>query len=260
MQTVTSTDGTTIAFDQLGAGTPLVLVAGASCDRATDTAIAEALATHFTVLNYDRRGRGDSTDTPPYAVDREIEDLEVLIASAGGSATLAGLSSGGALAAHAAASGLSVSHLVMWEPPFRLDADGQRASKEYAAQLNALLAQNRRGDALALFMSMVGLPDEVIAKVRQSPYWALGEAMAPTLAYDAAVMGDGAVPRGAVRRHPVPHARARGRGEPGLVPRVGAGRCSRHPRSVPRRAARADPGRRSRCACLRGQSLRRRLG
>ncbi len=194
MQTVTSADGTTIAFDQLGAGTPLVLVAGASCDRAVDSAIAEALAQHFTVLNYDRRGRGDSTDTLPYSVDREIEDLEVLIAAAGGSATLVGLSSGGALAAHAAASGLPVSGLVMWETPFRLDAEGQLASKEYTATLTDLLAEDRRGDALALFMGMVGLPAEMIDGMRQSPYWPIGERMAPTLAYDAAVMGDGAVP------------------------------------------------------------------
>jgi pimeloyl-ACP methyl ester carboxylesterase len=194
METVTSADGTTIAFDQLGAGTPLVLVSGASCDRAVDAAIAEALAQHFTVLNYDRRGRGDSTDTPPYAVEREIEDIEVLLAAAGGSATLVGLSSGGALAAHAAASRLPVGHLVMWEPPFRLDQEGQRAATDYNATLTALLAEDRRGDALELFMRMVGVPDEMIAGMRQSPYWLLGEALAPTLAYDAAVMGDGSVP------------------------------------------------------------------
>jgi pimeloyl-ACP methyl ester carboxylesterase len=194
MEKVTSTDRTTIAFDQLGAGTPLVLVAGASCDRAVDTAIAAALAEHFTVLNYDRRGRGDSTDTLPYAVDREIDDLAVLLAAAGGSATLVGLSSGGALAAHAAASGLPVSHLVMWEPPFRLDPEGQLASKEYTRTLTELLADDRRGDALALFMGMVGLPAEMIDGMRHSPYWPVGERLAPTLAYDAAVMGEGAVP------------------------------------------------------------------
>ncbi|MDQ4053465.1 MAG: alpha/beta fold hydrolase [Actinomycetota bacterium] len=194
METVTSADGTTIAFDQLGSGSPLVLVAGASCDRAVDTAIAEALAEQFTVLNYDRRGRGDSTDTPPYAVEREIEDLEVLLAAAGGTAALVGLSSGAALSAHATASGLTVSDLVMWEPPFRLDVEGQRQTKDYNEQLTGLLADGRRGDALALFMGMVGLPPEVIAGMRQSPYWSTGEAMAPTLAYDAAVMGDGSVP------------------------------------------------------------------
>lgn len=194
METVTSADGTRIAFDQLGSGSPLILVAGASCDRAVDGPLAEELGRHFMVLNYDRRGRGDSTDTLPYAVEREVEDLGVLLDAAGGTAIVVGLSSGAALAAHAAASGLPISHLVMWEPPFRLDPEGQRAAKEYAAQLNALLADVRRGDALELFMRTVGLPEEVIAGMRQSPNWSAGEAIAPTLAYDAAVMRDGALP------------------------------------------------------------------
>lgn len=194
METVTSADGTTIAFDQIGNGTPLVLVAGASCDRRVDAAIAQGLAEHFTVLNYDRRGRGDSTDTAPYAVEREVEDLEVLLAAAGGTAVVVGLSSGGGLAAHAAASGLPISHLVMWEPPYRTDAEGQRAAREYTERLTALLAEGRRGDAVELFMGMVGLPPEMIAGMRHSPYWATGEALAPTLAYDAAVMGDGGIP------------------------------------------------------------------
>ena len=194
METVTSADATTIAFDQIGSGTPLVLVAGAACDRAVDGPIAAGLASHFTVVNYDRRGRGDSTDTPPYAVEREIEDLEILLAAAGGSAVVVGLSSGGALAAHAAAAGLPISHLVLWEPPFRLDPDAQRAAREYGEQTRALLADGRRGDALELFMTMVGMPAEAIAGMRHSPYWAQGEKLAPTLAYDAAVMGDGSVP------------------------------------------------------------------
>ncbi len=194
METVTSADGTTIAFDQLGSGSALIVVSGASCDRVIDGAIAEELARHFTVLNYDRRGRGDSTDTTPYAVEREIEDVAVLLAAAGGSATVVGLSSGGALAAHAAASGLPISDLVLWEPPFRLDAEGQRQSRDYNATLAALLAEGRRGDAVALFMGMVGLPPEMIDGMRQSPYWSTGEALAPTLAYDAAVMGDGSIP------------------------------------------------------------------
>jgi pimeloyl-ACP methyl ester carboxylesterase len=204
METVTSADGTSIAFDQLGSGPPLVLVAGASCDRAVDAGLAEGLAAHFTVLNYDRRGRGDSADTPPYAVEREIEDLDVLLAAAGGSAVVVGLSSGGALAALAAARGLPIAHLVMWEPPYRLDAAGRAAARAYRDELAALLAADRRGDALALFMGMVGLPDEMIAGMRRSPYQALGEGLAPTLAYDAAVMGDGSIPADAFARIAVP--------------------------------------------------------
>ena len=194
MENVQSSDGTVIAFDQLGAGPPLVLVAGASCDRSIDAPLATALAEHFTVLNYDRRGRGDSTDTLPFAVEREIEDIEALLAAAGGSAVVVGLSSGGALAAHAAASRLPISALVMWEPPYRLDLDGQRKAKEYTVRLDALLAEGRRGDAVELFMRQVGLPDEAITGARQSPYWALGEGLAQTLAYDNAAMGDASIP------------------------------------------------------------------
>jgi len=194
METVTSPDGTTIAFDQLGSGPPLVLVAGAACDRGQDAPIADALARSFTVINYDRRGRGDSSDTAPYAVEREIEDLAVLLDAAGGTATVLGLSSGGALAVLAAAAGLPISRLVLWEVPYRLDAEAQRAVKDYNDGLEALLAEGRRGDALALFMGMVGLPEEAIAGARRSPYWSTGEALAPTLAHDAAVMGDGSLP------------------------------------------------------------------
>ena len=194
METVTSADGTTIAFDQLGAGTPLVLVSGAACDRAVDARLATALAAHFTVLNYDRRGRGDSTDTPPYAVQRELEDLEILLAAAGDAAVVVGLSSGAVLAGLGAAAGLPIRHLVMWEPPFRLDAGSRRAALEFAERTRELLAEGRPGDTLELFMTMVGLPPEAIAGARQSPYWALGERLAPTIAYDNEVVGDGGVP------------------------------------------------------------------
>jgi pimeloyl-ACP methyl ester carboxylesterase len=214
METVTSADGTTIAFDQIGAGPPLVLVAGASCDRAVDARIAAGLGAHFTVLNYDRRGRGDSTDTPPYAVEREIEDLEILLAAAGGSAVVVGLSSGAVLAAHAAAAGLRFGHLVMWEPPFRLDPAAQQAAREYAERTRALLAEGRRGDALELFMTVVGLPAGAIAGMRQSPYWAQGERLAPTLAYDAAVMGDGSIPRERFAAITAPTAVLTGGGSP----------------------------------------------
>ena len=194
METVTSADGTVIAFDQIGAGPPLVLVSGAACDRAVDRPLADGLAASFTVLNYDRRGRGDSTDTPPWRIEREIEDIEILLAAAGGSAVLVGLSSGAALAAHAAAAGLPVGHLVLWEPPFRLDAAGRQAARGYNARLGELLGEGRRGDAMQLFLETVGVPAAAIAGMRQSPYWARSEALAPTLAFDAAVLGDGGVP------------------------------------------------------------------
>lgn len=204
MERVQSKDGTVIAFDQLGEGAPLVLVAGASVDRSIDAPIADALARHFTVLNYDRRGRGDSDDTLPYAVEREIEDLDVLLDAAGGSATVVGLSSGAALAAEAAAAGLPIDALVMWEPPFSVDPEGLRQAKEYSDDLTALLAADRRGDALARFMRRVGVPEEMIAGMRQSPYWQQGESLAPTLAYDDAVMGDSTIPADRFGRIAVP--------------------------------------------------------
>ena len=204
MEKVTSADGTTIAFDQLGAGPPLILVSGASVDRSIDAALATALAAHFTVLNYDRRGRGDSTDTLPFALEREVEDLDVLLAAAGGSATVVGLSSGAALAAEAALRGLPIDTLVMWEPPFSVDADGQRRFEEYADRLRAALADGRKADALAHFMRFVGLPDDMIDGMRQSPYWELGERLAPTLAYDAAALGDSTVPTARYARIDVP--------------------------------------------------------
>lgn len=194
MEKIQSRDGTVIAYDQIGEGPPIILVGGASCDRAVGIPIAEALAQHFTVLNYDRRGRGDSGDTPPYAVAREIEDIGALLAAAGGSASSLGLSSGAALAALAAASGLPIRALVMWEPPYSTDDETRRRAAEYAEHLGGLLADGRRDDALELFMQLVGTPEEMIAGIRRSPYWQVGVGSAHTLAYDAAIMGDGTIP------------------------------------------------------------------
>ncbi len=191
---IESKDGTVIAFDQIGEGRPIVLVAGASCDRAIDTPIAEALARNFTVLNYDRRGRGDSGDTPPYSVAREVDDIRALLEAAGGSATVLGLSSGAVLAAEAAARGLPIDRLIMWEPPFSIDPDGPRRAAEYSDRLTELLDADRRDDALVHFMKQVGVPDEMITGIRQSPYWQVGLNLAHTLAYDAAIMGDGTIP------------------------------------------------------------------
>jgi len=118
METVTSKDGTTIAFDRMGQGPPVVLVCGGSVDRMANAGVAQHLAADFTVLNYDRRGRGDSGDTLPYAIEREVEDIEAVIDAAGGSACLWGSSSGAVLALIAAESGVPVTKLALWEPPF----------------------------------------------------------------------------------------------------------------------------------------------
>jgi pimeloyl-ACP methyl ester carboxylesterase len=198
-RTVTSADGTPIAFERLGDGPPLIVVGGATCDRARMRDVSERFARDRAVLNYDRRGRGDSGDTQPYAVEREVEDIATLIEEAGGSASLYGHSSGAGLALHAAAHGLPVDALVLHEPPYSPDREeDRREARRYGEQLRALLADGRRGDAVELFFTIVGIPEEVIGEMRRGPGWAFLEALAPTLAYDSEVMGDvatgGAVP------------------------------------------------------------------
>jgi len=200
MDTVQSADGTRIAFDQVGQGPALILVSGATQYRAIDRGLAQLaalLAPRFAVIHHDRRGRGDSGDTQPFAVEREIEDIESLIDRAGGSAFLYGISSGAALAMEAArALGSKVTKLAMYEAPYNDDADARRAAATYKRELTSLLAADRRGDAMALFFTLVGMPAEQVPAMRQSPIWPAFEAVAPTLAYDAAVLGDDAsVPR-----------------------------------------------------------------
>ena len=189
---VSSLDGTTIAFDRLGEGPPVVLVCGAMCDRALMRPIAEELAKGFTVFNYDRRGRGDSRDTTPYAVQREIEDIGALVAEAGGTASVYGHSSGAGLVLHAAAAGLPIARIALHDPPYALDGDeeARRGAREYGETLKATLSEGRRGDAVELFMTMVGMPREMIEGMRRTPTWAELKALAPTLAYDSEVMGD----------------------------------------------------------------------
>jgi pimeloyl-ACP methyl ester carboxylesterase len=198
MRSVTSKDGTTIAFDQSGKGPALILVGGMFEQRAMDSETAKLaafplLAQHFTVIHYDRRGRGDSSDTLPFAVEREIEDIEALIDEAGGSAFLFGISSGAALAFEAAlALGGKVKTLAMYEPPYNDDADARRAWKEFRQQLLELLAEGRRGDAVGSFMMLLGMPAEHLEGMRQYPMWPMWEAIAPTMAYDAAALGEDA--------------------------------------------------------------------
>jgi pimeloyl-ACP methyl ester carboxylesterase len=192
--TVRSGDGTTIVFDRLGDGKPVILVSGASTSRSIHAQLTELLSGDFTVFNYDRRGRGDSGDTPPYAIQREIEDLDAVITEAGGTAAVFGNSSGAVLALHAAAAGLPVTKLALWEPPFMVDPDAPRRQREYAGELTKLLDAGRRGDAMELFMKTIGLPEAMIAGMRNSPMWPEMDAIAPTLAYDAAIMGDSTVP------------------------------------------------------------------
>jgi pimeloyl-ACP methyl ester carboxylesterase len=194
VETVTSKDGTIIAFDRIGDGSPVVLVSGGSVDRMANAPLAEVLAQRFTVFNYDRRGRGPSGDTPPYAVEREVEDIAAVVGAAGGSAFLYGTSSGAALALEAAASALPITKLALWEPPYILD-EKFRPPKDQVEQYETMVAEGRRGDAVEYFMSkVVGMPAEFVAQARAAPWWKATEDIAHTLAYDARIMGDYSLP------------------------------------------------------------------
>ena len=194
MNTLTSRDGTTIAYDQQGEGPALILVDGALTVHSSGSGaeLAKLLAPHFTVYGFDRRGRGESGDTLPYAVDREIDDIEALVDRADGPAFLYGHSSGGPLAMRAAIRlGRKVSKIAMYEPPYNNDPDAQESWSQYLRQLGEALAEGRRGDAVALFMRFVGMPAEQVARLRRTPFWPGMEAVAPTLAYDhAAILGE----------------------------------------------------------------------
>ncbi len=190
MNQVTSKDGTTIAFDRLGDGPPVVLVCGGSVDRMSNVGLAQQLAADFTVYNYDRRGRGDSGDTQPYAIEREVEDIEAVIKEAGGSADLWGSSSGAVLGLIAAESGAPVRKLALWEPPI-VPEGVPGPPEDQVEQYDRMIAEGRRGDAVEYFMSkVVGMPAEFVAGARTQPFWAATEALAHTLAYDARIMRD----------------------------------------------------------------------
>ena len=198
---VTSVDGTRIAFDRFGQGPPVVVVGGLLCDRERTQELAEQLAQHLSVINYDRRGRGESGDTAPYSVEREVEDLAALIAEAGGAASVYGHSSGAGLALAAAASGLPVTRLVLHEPPYGSDdEESQRAARELAESVRAAVAADRRVEAIRLFMQEAGMPPEMVEGMASDPKML---ALAPTMPYDHDVMGDfsrgGTVPEHLVR-------------------------------------------------------------
>jgi pimeloyl-ACP methyl ester carboxylesterase len=202
---VTSKDGTTIAFDRLGAGPPVILVCGGSVDRMSNAPLAALLAQHFSVFNYDRRGRGDSGDSAPYAVAREVEDLDAVITAAGGEACVYGTSSGGVLALEAARTlSTKITKLALWEPPF-IPEGYPRPPADTARTYTELVAAGRRGDAVEFFMAkVVGLPAEFVAYARTQPFWQAQEAIAHTLAYDATIMGDYSLPTERVATVTVP--------------------------------------------------------
>jgi pimeloyl-ACP methyl ester carboxylesterase len=197
MSHVTSKDGTRIAYERLGSGPPVILVDGAMCSRSFGPScnIAELLQQHFTVYVYDRRGRGDSGDTQPYAKAREVEDIEALIAAAGGSAFAVGVSSGAALALEAAASGAGITKLAVYEPPFMVD-DRRHALLDHEGNLRTMIAAGQRGAAVKYFMrDMVNIPAFVVVMMQvMRGMWRKMQAVAHTLPYDAAIMGDWQIP------------------------------------------------------------------
>ena len=203
---VTSRDGTSIAFERMGRGAPLILVVGAFNDRSTGVPLASALGTDFAVYTYDRRGRGDSGDSgdsgdgATYAVAREIDDLGALIAEAGGEAAVFGYSSGAVLALEAASAGLPISALVLYDLPLMTEDRGPRWSVDHGSRLRELVGSGRRGDAVEYFQSMiVGIPDDVVAQMRHAPFRPALEAIAHTLVYEAAILGDGLLRRDLAR-------------------------------------------------------------
>jgi pimeloyl-ACP methyl ester carboxylesterase len=193
-----SKDGTAIAYTSAGRGPALVIVDGALCSRAFGPSkrLAARLSAHFTVYTYDRRGRGGSGDTPPYAPAREIDDIAALVRQAGGSAALLGLSSGAALALQAASDVRGITKVVAYEPPY-VDDSGQRGGDRYEAALQRFIAGGDRGGAVKYFMrDMVGVPAPFVVIMRLMPWiWRKLEAVAHTLPYDAAVMTDFRIPR-----------------------------------------------------------------
>jgi pimeloyl-ACP methyl ester carboxylesterase len=195
-----SADGTPIAYERIGDGPPLILVGGAWNTRHSATELAERLADSFTAFTYDRRGRGDSGDTPPYAVEREIEDLQAIIEAAGGSAAVFGHSSGGALALETTARSVTVSKLAIYEPPYIVDDSRAPLADDYIEHLEELVAAGRRREVVSYFMTeAVGMPPEMAEQMAESPMTASMEPLAHTVAYDGRVML-----RGSMNGEPLP--------------------------------------------------------
>jgi pimeloyl-ACP methyl ester carboxylesterase len=201
MLTVRSKDGTAIAYDKQGKGSVVILVDGALCSRDMGPMpkLATLLSKDFTVINYDRRGRNESGDMKPYAVEREIEDIDALIKESGGHADVFGISSGAALALAAASKGLAIRKLAIYEPPFSVDKNGHVPPLDSESQLKKLIAENNRSGAVNFFMKdMVGIPLIFTYIMRILPVWSKLKKVAHTLPYDAAVMGDWSLPSGMI--------------------------------------------------------------
>jgi pimeloyl-ACP methyl ester carboxylesterase len=241
-----SKDGTLIAFDEIGQGPPLLLVDGALCYRGFGPMkeIAGLLKDHFTVYIYDRRGRGDSGDTTPWSLDREVEDIEALLHETGGSAFVMGLSSGAALSLEAARRGAPIRRLALFEAPFVVDDKYPRMGDDYLPQLKALVAADQRGAAVKQFMRRVGVPGLMLGVMPLLPMWKKLKAVAPTLVYDISIVEPFQQGR------PLPADRWSGMTVPTLV--IDGGKSPAWMRSGMRALASAIPG--ARYETLPGQT------
>ncbi|MDB5179337.1 MAG: alpha/beta hydrolase [Patescibacteria group bacterium] len=197
MSAATSKDGTKITYIQEGNGPVLVLVGGALQHKSDQlmAGLAPLLAKEFTVVSYDRRGRGESTDTQPYAVEREIEDLEAVIKEVGGAAFVFGMSSGGSLVLLAASKVPSIKKIATYEAPFVSEQEVGSNAAEYITGLKEAVAAGQHGKAVKLFMKRIGMPAPMVAIMSLTPMWPKLKALAPTLVYDALIVGDGSVPK-----------------------------------------------------------------
>lgn len=192
MSTVSSKDGTLIAYSKVGKGPALLLVDGAMCYRASGPSqpLADLLSPNFTVYSYDRRGRGESGNTLPYAVEREVDDIEALIKVAGGKAFVYGISSGAVLALEAANRLEGITKLAVYEAPFIVDNSAKPRPDDLLERMDDLIARNKRSDAVILFMRTVGAPAIIANLMRFTPMWPKLTAIAHTLPYDFRVLGD----------------------------------------------------------------------
>jgi pimeloyl-ACP methyl ester carboxylesterase len=217
MQYTHSQDGTRLAFDRIGDGPPIVTVVGAFNEHTTAVPLAQALASHFSVYVYDRRGRGESGDTLPYSVEHEIEDLAALLEVAGGAAGVFGYSSGAILCVRAAAAGVPMHKLALFDAPYMLEPDKRG---DHAGRLDALVSAGKRGEAVEYFQAeMVGIPRDVVTQLRNAPFRPALEAMAHTLVYEARILGDGSLPDpSTARRVRVPTLAIAGAGMPIMPP------------------------------------------
>jgi len=211
METVQSKDGTRIAFERSGAGPAIVLVNGALTERSAFAALRPLLDPCFTLVAFDRRGRGDSGDTPPYAPERELEDVAAVIAAAGAGAFVYGHSSGAILALRAAASGLPIRRLAVTEPPFILRGTRPLPPADVLARIEGLVAAGDRDGALRAFLGeQVGISAPALQAMAASPVWPRMLALAHTTPHDTAIAGTYDVPVAALAGIAIPTLVLRG--------------------------------------------------